>query len=123
MRFEMAGESADDVCDVGHFGSGARTRCDVASVQNPGMWFSPFGEIAWREVSRLSDDEIRLLLVGAYPRVQKCSLHIRRLMPQPRQRVEFGDTKRLGTKSQMRGTLGARGFEQLAHSVESGWQA
>jgi hypothetical protein len=89
------------------------------------MWFSPYGEIAWREVSRLSDDEIRLLLVGAYPRVQKCSLHIRRLMPQPRQRVEFGDTKRFGAKCQMRGTLegAARGFEQLAHSVESGWQA
>ena len=32
---------------------------------------SPFGEIAWREVSRLSDDEMRLLLVGAHPRVHK----------------------------------------------------
>jgi hypothetical protein len=75
--------------------------------------------------ARCRDDEIRLLLVGAYPRVQKCSLHIRRLMPQPRQRVEFGDTKRFGAKSQMRGTLegAARGFEQLAHSVETGWQA
>jgi hypothetical protein len=42
---------------------------------------SPFGEIAWREVSRLSDDEMRLVLVGAHPRVQKCSLHIHPLMP------------------------------------------
>ena len=32
---------------------------------------SPLGEIAWREVSRLSDEEMRLLLVGAHPRVQK----------------------------------------------------
>ena len=32
---------------------------------------SPFGEIAWGEVSRLSDDEMRLLLVGAHPRVHK----------------------------------------------------
>ena len=35
MRFEMASELADDVGDVGYFGLGARTRCDVASVQNP----------------------------------------------------------------------------------------
>jgi hypothetical protein len=32
---------------------------------------SPFDEIAWREVSRFIDDEMRPLLVGAHPRVQK----------------------------------------------------
>ena len=42
---------------------------------------SPFGEIAWREVSRLSDDEMRLLLVGAHPRVHKMLAAIRPLFP------------------------------------------
>ena len=77
----MPGELADDVGDGGYFGSGGTHSMRCGERTKSVKVVSPFGEIARREVSRLSDDEIRLLLVGAHPRVQKCSPHIGPLIP------------------------------------------
>jgi hypothetical protein len=63
MRFDMPGESADDVGDGGYFGPGGTHSMRCGERTKSVKVVPPFGEIARREVSRLSDDEIRLPLV------------------------------------------------------------